>query len=242
MVNANSEVLEMPVASPSNPTVRTNPLFDRVLALTGLIVLSPVMILAALAIVMETGFPIFFSQQRLGQCGKPFRMYKFRKFPARGDLSTKPLTVANDPRFTRVGKFLEKTKLDELPQLWNVLRGDMAVVGPRPEVPEFADCFVGPARGVLDYRPGILGPSQAVFRGEGLLYPRSVDELVYYREVLFPAKALLDLEYYPARTFVRDLGWLSRCVLALAGFSIGKDNALARIAMVRGPELPREQS
>jgi lipopolysaccharide/colanic/teichoic acid biosynthesis glycosyltransferase len=249
MMNTDTQThtLAIPTASPDTPKTGAHPLFDQFVALTGLILLSPLMILAALTIVIETGFPIFFSQSRLGQGGRRFRMYKFRKFPASGDLSTRPLTVGNDPRFTRVGKFLEKTKLDETPQLWNVLRGDMAIVGPRPEVPEFADCFVGSAGRVLDYKPGILGPSQAVFRNEGSLYPPSVDEQAFYRAVLFPAKASLDLAYYPSRTFLGDLKWWSRCLLAVCGMDRRQDPALAHIAMIRGAvirgsEPPREQS
>jgi lipopolysaccharide/colanic/teichoic acid biosynthesis glycosyltransferase len=191
--------------------------FDKTFAFLGLIVLTPVMLLVALSIVVDTGFPILFSQDRLGQNGRRFRMYKFRKFPARGLSSTLPVTLANDSRFTRVGKFIEKTKLDEVPQLWNVLRGDMAIVGPRPEVPDFAECYRGPARRVLDYRPGIFGPGQALFRDEGTLYPPGGNPTEFYREVLFPAKASLDLSYYPSRSFIRDLKWIMRCLLAIAG-------------------------
>ena len=191
--------------------------FDKIMARGGLVVLSPLMVVVAAAIVIDSGFPVFFSQDRLGQGGWRFRMHKFRKFHARRDLSTCPLTLSNDERFTRLGKILERTKLDELPQLWNILRGDMAVVGPRPEVPDFADCFVGPSGRVLNYRPGILGPSQAIFRSESALYPPGEDPDVFYREVLFPAKASLDLAYYPSRSFFSDLGWIVRGLLAVGG-------------------------
>ncbi len=192
-------------------------LLDKFVALMTLLFMAPLGVLVAIAIVADSGFPIFFSQPRLGLHGRLFRMFKFRKFPAAIGPRTRPLTLANDSRFTRVGKFLEKTKLDELPQLWNVITGDMAIVGPRPEVPDFADGFTGPARHVLDYRPGIFGPSQAAFRDEGALYPPNEDPQQYYRDVLFPAKAAIDLAYYPSRSLFSDVKWVLRGVLAVCG-------------------------
>ena len=96
-----------------------------------------------MAIRIDSRGPILYSQMRIGQGGRPFRLYKFRKFHHQAPVAGGALTVANDPRLTRVGWFLERTKLDELPQLWNIVRGEMSVVGPRPETPHFADCFVG---------------------------------------------------------------------------------------------------
>jgi lipopolysaccharide/colanic/teichoic acid biosynthesis glycosyltransferase len=197
-------------------TIRAS-LLDKAVALVGLIVLAPLMLLIAVAIVAESGFPIFFSQDRLGQGGQRFRMYKFRKFSTRADPCGRPVTLANDNRFTTVGKFLEKAKLDEIPQLWNVLIGDMALVGPRPEVPDFAECYQGAARRLLEYRPGIFGPSQAMFRSEGSLYPAGHDPSTFYRTILFPAKASLDLAYYPARTFIGDTKWIVTCLAAVFG-------------------------
>jgi hypothetical protein len=118
-----------------------------------------------------------------------------------------------------VGKLLLRTKLDELPQLWNILNGEMSVVGPRPETPAFADCF-GEAYGkVLDYKPGIFGPSQVFFRNEGSLYPNDRDPERFYRDVLFPLKARIDLDYFPHRTMMGDLAWIFRGMLAVFGSS-----------------------
>src|ERR1700722_2614731 len=181
------------------------PLLDKIVALVGLIIVAPVMLFIAIAIVSESGFPVFYSQGRLGQGGRRFRMHKFRKFSAHCGSSGMPVTVADDSRFTNVGRILEKLKLDEIPQLWNVFIGDMALVGPRPEVPAFAECYQGPARRLLEYRPGVFGPSQAMFRSEGSLYPPGEDPSVFYRTVLFPTKASLDLSYYTTRTFAGDL-------------------------------------
>ncbi len=188
---------------------------NSIVALMMLILIMPLAIAIAIAIVIDSGFPVFFSQERLGQHGQRFRMLKFRKFPSTVGRNTQPLTLADDSRFTRIGKFLAKTKLDELPQLWNVIRGDMAIVGPRPEVPDFEACFEGPFYKVLDYRPGIFGPSQAAFRAEGALYAPDRDPRDFYRAVLFPAKAALDLAYYPSRTIAGDISWVFRGILAV---------------------------
>ncbi|MCU9848376.1 sugar transferase [Defluviimonas sp. WL0024] len=190
---------------------------DLVLATVGVIVLAPLMLLITIAILLETGRPILFAQVRLGKGGKRFWMYKFRKFGPNPATQGCPLTVKGDPRMTRVGRVLEATKLDELPQLFNILRGEMAFVGPRPESLDFADCFEGAFLGVLEHRPGIFGPSQVAFRSEADLYPAEKDPTVFYRRVLFPTKATLDLQYYPNRTTIRDIGWLLRGVLAVLG-------------------------
>ncbi len=161
-------------------------------------------------------------QTRIGRGGRTFRMYKFRKFDARRDDGC-PLTLKDDVRMTRVGRFLARTKLDEMPQLLNILRGDMSVVGPRPESLAFVDCFDERARLLLRERPGIFGPSQVMFRNECAYYPADRDPVGFYRETLFPAKATMDLAYYPNRTAWRDLGWIWRGVLAVIGVGAGRD-------------------
>ena len=144
---------------------------DLAVAIAGVTLLSPIMALIALAILIETGRPIFYSQVRLGLKGRHFRIYKFRKFHKNCSPTGLPLTMKNDSRMTRLGGFLAWTKFDELPQFWNVIKGDMALVGPRPETVDFADCFAGAYRSVLDYKPGIFGPSQTLFRDESSRYP-----------------------------------------------------------------------
>ena len=188
---------------------------DIVMAAGGLIVLAPVIVIVSLVILLESGRPIFFAQVRLGRKGRHFKMYKFRKFGPKPDGPGCPLTVAGDPRMTRVGRILEASKIDELPQLFNVLRGDMAFVGPRPESLAFEDCFMGQFRAVLDHRPGIFGPSQVAFRSEGKLYPKGSDPTEYYRRFLFPTKATLDLSYFRNRTLRGDLAWLVRGTFAV---------------------------
>ena len=174
------------------------------------LLLAPVAVIAALAIWIEGGRPILFSQLRLGQNGRHFRMYKFRKFKRDCDNCGCPLTLEEDGRLTRIGRVLAASKLDELPQFWNVLRGDMSVVGPRPESLAFADCFRNGFERLHEYKPGLFGPCQVLFRHESKLYPSNVTAVEFYRKVLFPAKAAVDLDYFSRRTLFSDLGWILR--------------------------------
>jgi lipopolysaccharide/colanic/teichoic acid biosynthesis glycosyltransferase len=198
-------------------------LLDLVVVTTALILLAPLMVLIAAAIRIEDGRPILFSQTRLGRGGRQFSMHKFRKFhePCRGPGRSAgcALTMENDPRLTCIGRILARTKLDELPQLWNVLKGDMSLVGPRPESLDFADCFDGAYRGVLKHKPGIFGPSQVLFRNEAVFYRGRPDPEQFYRAVLFPLKADIDSAYFSHRTLWRDLVWIVRGALAVFGCS-----------------------
>jgi lipopolysaccharide/colanic/teichoic acid biosynthesis glycosyltransferase len=173
-------------------------------------VLAPAMLIVTLAIWIESGRPILFSHLRLGQNGRPFRMYKFRKFRPDCDNHGCPLTVEGDGRLTAIGGLLAASKLDELPQLWNVLRGNMSLVGPRPESLAFADCFRNGFEKIHEHKPGLFGPCQVLFRHESKLYPAGVAAVEFYRQVLFPAKAEIDLAYFSRRTLVSDLGWILR--------------------------------
>jgi lipopolysaccharide/colanic/teichoic acid biosynthesis glycosyltransferase len=184
------------------------------------IVLSPVFLVLAAAIWLEGGRPILYSQLRLGQNGAPFRIYKFRKFRTDCDDRGSPLTMEHDDRLTAIGHLLAAAKLDELPQLWNVLRGDMSIVGPRPESLPFADCFVSGFEKILEYKPGLFGPCQVIFRHESKLYPTGASVQDFYREVIFPAKAKIDLAYYPRRTAISDTGWVVRAGCAIVVQSV----------------------
>ncbi|SFN88464.1 Sugar transferase involved in LPS biosynthesis (colanic, teichoic acid) [Mesorhizobium sp. NFR06] len=192
---------------------------DIIAASAALIVLSPLMLFVAVALLIEGGRPILFVQPRIGAGGQLFRMYKFRKFDPRCDAGGLALTLANDTRMTAVGRLLASSKLDELPQLWNVLKGEMAIVGPRPESLSFAECFRDGYEAVLQYKPGLFGPAQIMFRHEALFYPRDVEPTVFYKEVLFPAKARMDLSYYGRRTIVSDAILIIRGVLIVLGMT-----------------------
>jgi lipopolysaccharide/colanic/teichoic acid biosynthesis glycosyltransferase len=181
----------------------------------GLVASAPLIALVALAIRVDSSGPIFFAQDRLGRKGLPLRIYKFRKFHHRSGCPGPAVTLENDARMTRVGRWLERTKLDELPQLWNILRGDMSLVGPRPETLKFSCCFEGKYERILAYKPGIFGPNQYFFRHESKLYPHDIDPEQYYRDVLFPLKARVDLTYFPHASTRRDLLWASKSVSAV---------------------------
>jgi lipopolysaccharide/colanic/teichoic acid biosynthesis glycosyltransferase len=190
---------------------------DVIFAATAFVCLAPLLLLIALALWIESGRPVFFKQLRIGQGGRHFWIYKFRKFHPTIVQRDGPLTVKGDPRLTRLGKFLDTTKLNELPQFWNVLKGDMSLVGPRPEMLEFLDCYSPDYLAILEHRPGLFGPSQVAFREEGSLYPGNVDQDQFYRNVIFPMKARMDLAYFPARSTLLDLGWILVGVLAVLG-------------------------
>lgn len=218
---------------------------DVSVAAVALVVLAPLMLLIALAILFESGAPVIFAQTRFGQGGRHFQIYKFRKFTTKQARIGLPLTMHNDTRMSRLGRLLADTKLDELPQLYNILRGDMSLVGPRPESLDFADCFDPSTRGVLDHRPGILGPSQVAFRNERDFFPAGSEPTKFYREVLFPAKAGIDLAYYRERTLLSDFKWMVLGFLAVAGVP---SDAAARLVserqrgQARAPVAPRQSS
>jgi lipopolysaccharide/colanic/teichoic acid biosynthesis glycosyltransferase len=194
-------------------------ILDVVCAGAAALVLAPLALMVILAIWIEGGRPILFSQLRLGQNGRPFRMYKFRKFRPDCDDRGSPLTIDGDSRMTRFGRFLAASKLDELPQLWNVLRGDMSLVGPRPESLAFADCFRDGFEKLHEFKPGLFGPCQVLFRHESSLYHSDVSAVEFYRQVLFRAKAEIDLAYFSRRTLASDLGWILRAAWAIVAGS-----------------------
>ena len=212
-----SETVNAGCAQAAAPAVRLRRLVDVFGAAAAITVTLPVLLVIALAIWIEGGRPILYSQLRLGLNGTPFRMYKFRKFRADCVDRGSPLTMVNDDRMTTIGGVLAAFKLDELPQLWNVLRGDMSFVGPRPESLAFADCFRNGFEKILEHRPGLIGPCQILFRHENTLFPPGGSAADFYREVLFPAKAKIDLAYYPNRTVGSDLKWVLHTALIIVG-------------------------
>lgn len=187
---------------------------DIVISLTGILVTLPVTVPVILLLSIESPRHIFFSQTRLGLKGRPFSMYKFRKFPVTWHDDGPGVTVAFDARMTKLGVFLERTKIDELPQLWNILKGDMTIVGPRPESMKFKDLFVEEYAELLTYKPGIFGPNQIKFRNEAELYPPDVDPEMFYRETLFPLKARRDRAYFRETNPFKDLLFITRGVLS----------------------------
>lgn len=180
---------------------------DLAAALVGLLLCGWLILLAALAARLSSGGSGFFRQTRIGRHGAPFSILKLRTMRVVDGVHT-TATASDDPRITRVGAFLRRSKLDELPQLWNVLRGDMSLVGPRPDVPGFADLLEGQDRAILDLRPGITGPASLVFHDEETLLARAEDPERYNSEVLFPAKVALNLKYLRDYTLRQDFGYI----------------------------------
>lgn len=178
-------------------------IFDIAASLFGLIVLSPVLIFIALLIRIRMPGPALFKQKRTGRYGKAFTIYKFRSMTLDHGGST--ISVKGENRITPLGGTLRKYKLDELPELWNILKGDMSFVGPRPDMPEYTDRLVGEERKILELRPGLTGPATLVYANEEELLASVEDPNKYNDEVLWPEKVRLNLEYYRERTFFGDI-------------------------------------
>ena len=179
-------------------------LFDRIMALIGLLFLWPVLLIVAILIKIKMpGGPVFFTQQRVGRNGKLFKMYKFRSMTVSHSGSS--ISVAGESRITPLGAILRKYKLDELPELWNVLIGDMSFVGPRPDVPGYADKLEGEDRLILKLRPGITGPASLKYANEEDILAQVDDPIRYNDEVIFPDKVKINLDYYYNHTFIGDI-------------------------------------
>jgi lipopolysaccharide/colanic/teichoic acid biosynthesis glycosyltransferase len=180
-------------------------LFDIVASAIGLLVLWPVFLVIAVLIKLEDGGPVFYRQERIGYKGRPFRIWKFRTMVVNADKLGKPLTVGRDPRITRVGYWLRKFKLDELPQLLNVLLGEMSLVGPRPEVPQYVALYAPEQRKVLDLVPGITDPASIKFANEAELLAEASDPEKFYIEHIMPTKIRLNMEYASHATLWSDI-------------------------------------
>jgi len=179
---------------------------DVLASAVGLVLLSPVFALVAVAIATTSPGPVFFRQVRVGRDGEPFRIFKFRSMRADAEALGGQLTVGGDPRITRVGAILRASKLDELPQLINVLVGDMSLVGPRPEVPRYVALYTPEQRRVLAVRPGITDPASIRYRDEAAVLARAEDpERAYIDEVL-PHKLAINLAYLERRSLLSDVG------------------------------------
>lgn len=188
---------------------------EAAIALVGLVMVAPLIALTAIAIAVTSRGPVIFRQKRIGRKGRPFIMYKLRTMlPASAGLQ---VTAGDDVRITPVGKFLRKTKLDELPELWNILKGDMSLIGPRPEVPRYVDPEDPLWRLVLEARPGIADPMTLRLRNEEtLLVEVEGDRERFYLETLLPFKLEGYLDYLQARSWRSDLKVLWQTIVAVA--------------------------
>ena len=178
-------------------------LFDIFSSLFALLLLFPLLLLVALLIKLTMPGPVLFRQTRIGFGGRPFTIYKFRSMKV--NRSKVSITLSSDNRITPLGRFLRRSKIDELPQLWNILRGDMSVVGPRPDVPGYSDKLQGSDQLLWTVRPGLTGLDSISYPDEETILDQQPDPQKYYDEVLWPDKVRLNLAYIKNRSFWMDI-------------------------------------
>ncbi len=179
-------------------------LFDIIFSLIGLVIFFPLMLLIACLIKFTSIGSIFFIQERVGQYSRPFNMIKFRSMSIDSD-KMNSISVKGDERITRIGVFLRKYKLDELPELWNVLVGDMSFVGPRPDVSGYADKLEGEDMLILELRPGITGTASLKYANEEGILALQADPVKYNDDVIYPDKVKLNLDYFHNNSLLGDI-------------------------------------
>lgn len=196
-------------------SIDTKRIFDLVVGTFGLIVVSPIILICAILAKFQSPGPVFYRAERVGLDGEIFSMYKFRTMVANADSIGSGLTAYRDPRITEIGRFLRKTKLDELPQLLNVLKGDMSIIGPRPEAPGYVKFYTEEQRKVLAVRPGITGPAQIENRNEDEKLEGCDNTEKFYVNVLMPKKLEIDLRYAKNHNLRSDLRFLIKTLVSL---------------------------
>ncbi len=191
---------------------------DIALASTGIAVTWPAMVAIASAIALEDKQSAFFVQQRVGKDGEPFSLIKFRTMTNRPNPNEGiQITVGDDPRITKIGKLLRNARLDELPQLFNILRGDMSVVGPRPEVPHYVAHYTQEQMKVLSVRPGLTDPATLAYRHEAQRLAQSSDPETTYINEIMPEKLAMNLEYLSQRNTLTDITIFAKTILTVVG-------------------------
>ncbi|MFV9510482.1 sugar transferase [Tepidibacillus sp. LV47] len=201
--------------SPSLTTLFFKRLFDIVFSSMGMIILSPLFLVIYLWIKLDSKGPAIFKQTRIGKNGREFQIYKFRTMVVDAEKLGKQITVSNDKRITRSGRFLRKYKLDELPQLLNVLKGDMSFVGPRPEVPRYTALYNAEQKKVLTIRPGITDYASIKYRDENEILAQSDDPEKTYIEQIMVDKLKLNLQYIEEMSFWNDIKIIFRTLLKI---------------------------
>jgi lipopolysaccharide/colanic/teichoic acid biosynthesis glycosyltransferase len=192
--------------------------FDFIFSLLGLIMLSPIFLVIAITIKLTSKGPVFYRQKRIGLNGKEFLLYKFRSMYIDADKKGLLITVGGrDPRITNVGYFIRKYKVDELPQLWNVLIGDMSLVGPRPEVKKYVDLYTAEQRDVLSVKPGITDWASILYKDENTLLENQPDPEAFYIKVVMPQKIRLNKIYIKEQSVSRYLFVLWTTVARIVG-------------------------
>lgn len=194
----------------------TKRLFDIVASLLGLLLLFPLFILVAGLIKFDSVGPVFFRQERVGRGFRPFYIMKFRTMVQDAKRGGRLITIANDPRITRVGRFLRKTKIDELPQLINVLKGEMSVVGPRPEIRKYVELFREDYEEILKVRPGITDMASVKYRDEATAFGTAENPEQEYLKRVLPDKIRLARQYVEKASFLFDLKLILQTILKLS--------------------------
>lgn len=210
-------------------------LFDLFFSLLGLLLLSPLLLLLAIIVRLSSDGPVFFRQQRVGRGGRRFYIAKFRSMVVDAEKLGLGVTRDGDSRITRIGRFLRKTKLDELPQLWNVFLGDMSFVGPRPELPRYVERYTAQQRRVLALMPGVTDLATLEFRNEEELLGTVADTEKFYVEYCMPRKIELNLAYAARANLREDIKIILRTLLSLGkGLkSVGAAGEIPSMAAVR---------
>lgn len=180
-------------------------IFDFVVSLFGLIIISPVLLIVSIIIGIKMGFPIFYKQHRIGQYGIEFTMIKFRTMINNSGKDINTITIKGESRITELGKKLRKYKIDELPEIWNVLKGDMSFVGPRPDVPKYLNKIIEIDKDILKLKPGITGPASMKYRNEEEILANVENPIKYNDEVIFPDKVRINKNYLLNRSFFGDI-------------------------------------
>jgi lipopolysaccharide/colanic/teichoic acid biosynthesis glycosyltransferase len=189
--------------------------FDFLSSLIGLTLVSPALLTIAILIKKEDSGAVFYRGVRVGRFGKPFRIFKFRTMVVNAEKLGGPSTADDDPRITKIGKFIRKFKLDELPQLINVLKGEMSIVGPRPEVQMYVDMFIEEERPILSVRPGITDWASIWNPDEGAILAGCPDPEKMYMEKIRPEKIRLQLKYVREQSFWNDLKIIAQTIVAI---------------------------
>jgi len=188
-------------------------IFDFVVSLIGIIIISPILLIVAISIKLDSEGSVLFLQKRIGKDGKPFNIYKFRTMVTNAEKLGAQITVGKDNRITRVGAFLRKYKIDELPQLFNVLKGDMSLVGPRPEVPKYVALYTEEERKVLEVRPGITDLASIRYRDENDILAEVENPEEYYINVIMRDKLKLNLEYIEKSNIFYDIYLIIKTII-----------------------------
>jgi len=190
-------------------------IFDIIASFLGLLVLFPFLLIAGLLVKFSSKGPVLFRQERAGRHGKPFTIYKFRTMIV--DHGGSSISVKGEKRITPVGAILRKLKIDELPELWNILIGDMSFVGPRPDMPDYAARLKGEQKDILSVRPGLTSPASIKYAREEEILSKVHDPQKYFDEVIWPDKTRMNLAYVRERSFLGDFNLIIRTIFGKKG-------------------------